>query len=70
MASFTEEQKAFIRQVVYEAAPTIIAAHVDSCPWGKTVVKWMYMALGIGIALGALGILTIPQFVAFLREHL
>ena len=70
MASFTPEQKAFIREVVFEAAPTIIEAHVDNCPWGKKITRTMYVAIGIGIGLGVFGVLSVPQIVEIVQKAL
>lgn len=65
MASFTPEQKAFIREVVFEAAPIIVESHVHNCPWGKKVSRLFWIGIGIGIGLSLLGITTIPDLVAW-----
>jgi hypothetical protein len=56
MGDFDANQKAFIRQVAQEVLeavlPKIIAAHVNSCPWGKKFNKVVYIATGIGLASG------------------
>ena len=68
MSSFTPEQKAFIREVVFEAAPTIVKAHVDSCPWGRKMMKFVWMAAGAGIVLTLLGVVTVPGVRDFIHR--
>ncbi len=59
MTDFTETQKAFIRQVAYEvvskALPALIAAHVNSCPWGLKLRRVLTLGVGIGIGTGLVG---------------
>ena len=68
MASFTPEQKAFIKDVVNEAMPTIIKRHVDSCPWGKQMSKFIWIGIGMGITMSIMGIATIPQFIQWIGK--
>ena len=67
-SSFTPEQRAFIREVVFEAAPTIVRMHVDSCPWGRKVMRFIWMAAGAGVVLTILGIATIPGVRLFVHR--
>jgi len=55
MASFTQEQEAFIEKVAYAAAKHILKTHVDTCPWGRKLTRAFWLALGIGIGSGMLG---------------
>ena len=68
MPSFTPEQQAFIRQVAFEVAPIILKRHVESCPWGQKMRKFIWVGIGIGITLSLLGITTIPQLVGWLAR--
>jgi len=57
---FSPEQEAFIRQVADEvvarAAPALIELHSAKCPWGATVQRWKYMAIGMVIMAGVAGV--------------
>lgn len=68
MASFTPEQKAFIREVVFEAAPVIVKAHTETCPWGKKISKAMWVGAGIGIGLTLLGVATVQDLWAWISH--
>jgi hypothetical protein len=68
MSSFTPEQKAFIRQVVEEAAPHIIDRHVQTCPWGRKISRMLWIGVGIGITCTILGIGTAREFLAMIQR--
>jgi len=68
MVSFTPEQKSFIRQVVFEAAPFIIEAHVNSCPWGRKMNKLMWIGIGVGVSLTFFGLTTFAGLQRFLTH--
>jgi hypothetical protein len=57
---FSEDEKVFIKEIIFEAYPYFIQQHIDSCPWGKKMVKFIWVGVGIGITLSLLGITTIP----------
>jgi len=65
MPSFNQEQKAFIKQVVYEASPHIIAAHVESCPWGQKMSKAFWLVIGIAIGTGLVTVTTVAAIVRY-----
>ncbi|MFA5706757.1 MAG: hypothetical protein WDA41_10420 [Candidatus Neomarinimicrobiota bacterium] len=67
MASFSEEQKALIRQITFEVYDVIIERHEGSCKWGKKIQKMFWIGVGMGIALSLLGIKTIQGLVAFIQ---
>jgi len=63
--SFTPEQKSFIKEVVHEAAPIIIDAHVDSCPWGKKLDKAFWFVIGISIGTGLITVTTVAAILRY-----
>ena len=67
MANWTDEQKAFIRQIVFEAAHTFLEQHVNSCPWGRKLSRLVWIGVGILVCLGVLGLGSLPQLISFLR---
>lgn len=67
-SSFTPEQQAFIREVVFIVTPTIITSHMEACKWGKKIVKFIYIGLGMGICLTLLGLTTVPRIWAVLTH--
>lgn len=69
MNSFTPEQKSFIRDVVFEAMPTVLDRHIEGCPWGKKFSRILWVGLGIGIGLGGLGFAGGRQLILFLAGH-
>ena len=66
--SFTPEQKAFIREVVFEAAPTIVKTHVDSCPWGRKLARMVWVGIGASAVLTFLGLTTLPGVREFMHR--
>ena len=71
MSPLTETDRLAIheiaREILREVLPTIIAAHVNACPWGRRLNKFLWMAMGAGAALGALGVTTIPSLLKLLH---
>jgi len=47
---------------------TSVDTHILSCPWGRKVGRFLWMATGAGVVLGVLGLATVPQVVAFLKN--
>ena len=63
---FSDDEKIFIKDVLYEAYPHFIQQHIESCPWGKKMTKFIWVGAGIGFTLTMLGMTTIPAFVKWL----
>jgi len=61
-----DDKRRFVREVVQEAVPAVMEAHVNACPWGKRVTKFTWIGVGILICLSILGISTAPQLFALL----
>lgn len=68
-SDFSENQKAFIRQVVDEASPRIIHNHVVSCPWGKKFNRLIWMGTGILVLLGLLNVRSLSDFFRLVEKH-
>lgn len=50
--SFTPEQEAFIEKVAAKMFDLLEKKHIASCPYGKKLIRWSGIALGIGVAIG------------------
>jgi len=59
--SFTPEQRAFIQEVVREVTPEILRQHVESCPWGRRLMRVFWVGVGIGVGTGMLGGVSVAQ---------
>ena len=77
--TLSEGDKAIVREIAFEVAGvmkgelkgcinTAISTHANQCPVAKKVSQFLWMGIGAGIALGALGLATIPQVVEFLKH--
>jgi hypothetical protein len=62
----TDEEKAYLREIAFEVADTVIRRHVDSCPYGKKLERLVALALGIGIGTGVIGAVAGKAIVALL----
>ena len=73
--ALTEIEKEWVTQLIINTAnvtaecvgKAIVAAHLETCPYGKRLTKWMYVSLGIsigvGIVLGAGGDEMLMRFI-------
>lgn len=65
--SFTPEQEAFIEKIVFKVYDVIEKRHVETCPWGKKLMRAAWVGFGIGLTLGLLGVSNIPQLIHWFR---
>ena len=61
MPTFSPEQQAFIRELAYEIADIVIERHVHTCPWGQKMTRAFWLALGIGVGSGVLGVIGLKS---------
>lgn len=58
--ALTEIEKDWVTQLIINTAnataervgEAIVAAHLEACPYGKRLAKWVYISIGIGIGVG------------------
>ena len=67
VTSFTPEQKAFIREIAFEIMPMAIESHINSCPWGKKVTRFIWIGIGIGFSLTLIGATTVGELVKLIK---
>lgn len=77
--TLSEGDKAIVREIAFEVAGvmkgelkgcinTAIGTHAEGCEVKKKVARFIWAAAGAGIALGALGLATVPQVIAFIKH--
>jgi hypothetical protein len=66
-SSFTVEQQAFIREVVFEAVPVILERHIQSCPWGRRMTRFIFTGIGIGVGLTIAGFTAIANILGLVK---
>ena len=59
----TEEQKALIRQIVYEVSDVVIERHVKACPTADKLRRGMYFAIGVAVGSGGLSLAAIIKLI-------
>jgi len=55
----SEEQRALTREIAFEVAEITIKrfeqVHIQTCPWGRKLSRWMWIAFGVALGLGVAG---------------
>lgn len=62
--SLTEGDKAILREAMFEAMKEFfteqMSVHIETCPWGRKMSRFIWVGIGIGVTMSLLGVTTIP----------
>jgi len=69
MATFSDEQRAFIREVVREVLvdvlPNAMVQHTLTCPYGARLTRATWVVIGVCIGANVLSAAVAPKLLAF-----